>query len=52
VIAIGRRKTQLDRAEAMGAHELVRADQHANTVEAVRNLTGGPRSRHRRGSGG
>src|ERR1035438_2780475 len=41
VIAIGRRRTQLDRAEAMGAHELVRADQHANTVEAVRNLTGG-----------
>src|ERR1700691_1655303 len=41
VIAIGRRRTQLDRAEAMGAHELVRADQHANTAEAVRNLTGG-----------
>jgi len=41
VIAIGRRRTQLDRAEAMGAHELVRADQHINTVEAVRSLTGG-----------
>jgi len=41
VIAIGRRRTQLERAGAMGAHELVRADQHANTVQAVRDLTGG-----------
>ena len=41
VIAIGRRRTQLDRAGAMGAHELVRADLHANTVQAVRDLTGG-----------
>ena len=41
VIAIGRRRTQLERAEAMGADELVRADQHANTVQAVRDLTGG-----------
>jgi L-iditol 2-dehydrogenase len=41
VIAIGRRKTQLDRAGAMGADELVRADQHSNTVQAVRDLTGG-----------
>jgi len=41
VIAIGRRRTQLDRARAMGADELVRADQHANTVQAVRDLTGG-----------
>ena len=41
VIAIGRRKTQLDRAGAMGADELVRADQHVNTVQAVRDLTGG-----------
>ena len=41
VIAIGRRRTQLERAAAMGAHELVRADQHANTVQAVRDLTGG-----------
>ncbi|MFN7993607.1 MAG: zinc-binding dehydrogenase [Bryobacteraceae bacterium] len=41
VIAIGRRKTQLDRAGAMGADELVRADLHATTVQAVRDLTGG-----------
>ena len=41
VIAIGRRRTQLDRAAAMGAHELVRADLHANTVQAVRDLTAG-----------
>jgi L-iditol 2-dehydrogenase len=41
VIAIGRRKTQLDRAAAMGADEMVRADLHANTVQAVRDLTGG-----------
>jgi L-iditol 2-dehydrogenase len=41
VIAIGRRRTQLERAEAMGADELVRADLHATTVQAVRDLTGG-----------
>jgi L-iditol 2-dehydrogenase len=41
VIAIGRRRTQLERAGAMGADELVRADQHANTVQSVRDLTGG-----------
>jgi L-iditol 2-dehydrogenase len=40
VIAIGRRKTQLDRAEAMGADELVRR-RSARPVEAVRNLTAG-----------
>jgi L-iditol 2-dehydrogenase len=41
VVAIGRRRTQLERAGAMGAHELVRADVHATTVQAVRDLTGG-----------
>jgi L-iditol 2-dehydrogenase len=39
VIAIGRRQTQLDRAESMGADELILARPGDDAVEAVRNLT-------------
>jgi len=41
VIAIGRRKTQLDRAAHMGADELLTADQPDKTVEQVKDLTEG-----------
>jgi L-iditol 2-dehydrogenase len=41
VIAIGRRKTQLDRAAAMGAAELISTADTVDTVSAVRELTGG-----------
>jgi len=41
VIALGRRKTQLDRASAMGADELVISGDPGETVEKVRALTGG-----------
>ena len=41
VIAIGRRKTQLDRALAMGAGELVLTGDRADPVEPVRRLTKG-----------
>ena len=41
VIALGRRTTQLDRAHAMGADELVISGDPAETVQRVRQLTGG-----------
>jgi len=39
VIAVGRRKTQLERAARMGADELITADETTDTVEEVRRLT-------------
>jgi len=41
VIAIGRRKTQLDRAASMGADELISTESVANVVEAVTRLVPG-----------
>jgi L-iditol 2-dehydrogenase len=41
VIALGRRKMQLDRAAAMGADELVISGDPGETVQKVRELTGG-----------
>jgi L-iditol 2-dehydrogenase len=41
VIAIGRRKTQLDRAHAAGADELISTEQVARPAERVRSLTKG-----------
>jgi L-iditol 2-dehydrogenase len=41
VIAVGRRKTQLDRAAALGADELVVGDDGSNPVKAIRAMTGG-----------
>ncbi len=41
VIAIGRRKTQLDRAAAMGADELVSTETSPNPVQTVRALSSG-----------
>jgi L-iditol 2-dehydrogenase len=41
VIAIGRRKTQLDRAQAAGADELISTEQVPRPAEVVRRLTGG-----------
>ncbi len=41
VIAVGRRKTQLDRAAALGADELIIGADSANPVAAVRDLTHG-----------
>jgi L-iditol 2-dehydrogenase len=41
VIAIGRRKTQLSRAGAMGADELISTEHHADVARTVRGLTGG-----------
>ena len=41
VIAIGRRKTQLDRALAMGADELISTEDVPMPVQHVRHLTGG-----------
>jgi L-iditol 2-dehydrogenase len=41
VIAIGRRKTQLDRAALMGAEQLVEASHGFDVVRAVRSLTEG-----------
>ncbi len=41
VLALGRRKTQLDRAAAMGADELLISGDPDETVENVRELTGG-----------
>jgi len=40
VIAIGRRQTQLDRAERMGADELLLSGEPDATVARVKNLTG------------
>jgi L-iditol 2-dehydrogenase len=39
VIAVGRRKTQLDKARRMGADELISVDATSNPVEAVTRLT-------------
>jgi L-iditol 2-dehydrogenase len=41
VIAVGRRKTQLDRAAALGADELVVGDDARNPVNTIRSLTHG-----------
>ena len=41
VIAVGRRKTQLDRAAALGADELIEAQGDSNPVPAIRRLTHG-----------
>jgi L-iditol 2-dehydrogenase len=41
VIAVGRRETQLDRAAALGADELIVAKDGANPVKATRDLTQG-----------
>ena len=41
VIAVGRRKTQLERAAALGADELVVGDDHSDPVKAIRQMTGG-----------
>lgn len=41
VVAIGRRKTQLDRAALMGAEHLVEAAHGADVIGEVRHLTGG-----------
>jgi L-iditol 2-dehydrogenase len=41
VIAIGRRKTQLERAAAMGAHELISTEEVPMPVQHVRHMTHG-----------
>jgi L-iditol 2-dehydrogenase len=41
VIAIGRRQLQLERAERMGADELILNDGETGVVEAVRGMTAG-----------
>lgn len=41
VIALGRRRTQLERAEALGADELILAGEVRDPVRVVRDLTGG-----------
>ena len=41
VIAVGRRKTQLDRAAALGADELIVAGEHSDPVKATREMTHG-----------
>jgi L-iditol 2-dehydrogenase len=41
VIAVGRRKTQLERAEALDADEVVVAGDDSNPVQAIRDLTHG-----------
>ena len=41
VIALGRRRTQLERAEALGADELLLTPELEDPVAAVRDLTGG-----------
>ena len=41
VIAIGRRKTQLDRAAALGADELIVAGEHSDPVKTCREMTHG-----------
>jgi L-iditol 2-dehydrogenase len=41
VFAIGRRKTQMDRAAALGASELISTSEHHDVVKSVRDLTGG-----------
>ena len=41
VIAVGRRKTQLDRAAALGADESIVAGEHSDPVKATREMTHG-----------
>ncbi|HJZ94882.1 MAG TPA: zinc-binding dehydrogenase [Candidatus Solibacter sp.] len=41
VVAVGRRQTQLDRAAALGADELVVATDHSDPVQAIRGMTKG-----------
>jgi len=41
VMAVGRRKQQLDRAQALGADDLIVGGDHSNPVETIRNLTHG-----------
>ncbi len=41
VIAIGRRKTQIERAERMGADQLLSTHNHHDIVQTVRDMTGG-----------
>jgi L-iditol 2-dehydrogenase len=41
VIAVGRRPTQLDRAAALGADELVVAGEHSDPVKSIREMTHG-----------
>ena len=41
VIAVGRRKTQLERAEALGADEVIVAGDDSDPVKAIRDLTHG-----------
>jgi L-iditol 2-dehydrogenase len=41
VVAVGRRKTQLDRAGALGADELVVAGEHGDPVQTIRSMTQG-----------
>lgn len=41
VIAVGRRQTQLERAAAMGADDLISTEVHKRPVEAVRAMTRG-----------
>jgi L-iditol 2-dehydrogenase len=41
VVAIGRRKTQLERAAALGADELIVGGDHSDPTPSVRALTGG-----------
>jgi len=41
VVAVGRRQTQLDRAAALGADELVVAGEHGDPVQIIRGMTHG-----------
>jgi L-iditol 2-dehydrogenase len=41
VIAVGRRKTQLDRAAALGADDLIVAGEHSDPVKSIREMTHG-----------
>jgi L-iditol 2-dehydrogenase len=41
VVAVGRRKTQLDRAAALGADDLIVGDDDADPVKQIRAMTGG-----------
>jgi L-iditol 2-dehydrogenase len=41
VIAVGRRMTQLDRAAALGADELIVAGEHSDPVKTIREMTHG-----------
>jgi L-iditol 2-dehydrogenase len=41
VIAVGRRLTQLDRAAALGADELIVAGEHSDPVKTIREMTHG-----------